>query len=328
MPIQEISKFIEDTTGGINKNFPEFYKEKILNQGYFSKKYSDGVEPGSINLTNFNNFWSNETIKIIYNKTSVNLIEFITLNNIIIQETGGTYKPLSEGINSVNSQNNPGISYAYNKINGLKSSYNKNNSLGNKTCYELFNDTKFINIHGNKKFGNLLKNTNDSSWSGEIFPYSFATKNNLSLKEVVSPSQSFITEADFFKFRGRGFIQTTGRANYKKLISFIISYNGDNNGILSYKNLWKNKDLDTIATESTNNDWNYLFNNTNLIIPCYSIKLHSNNNGNYLIFDLEIEPDKLKDEIFTMGKRINGGNDYANLFTNRTIQILNTLGYT
>ena len=30
------------------------------------------------------------------------------------------------------------------------------------------------------------------------------------------------------KFRGRGFIQTTGRVNYIELINFIQQYNGTN----------------------------------------------------------------------------------------------------
>jgi hypothetical protein len=63
-------------------------------------------------------------------------------------------------------------------------------------------------------------NRTDGRWRGPIYPRpDFPT-------EPTPNAAGYILEADFMKFRGRGFIQTTGRPNYARLIAFVQRYKG------------------------------------------------------------------------------------------------------
>jgi hypothetical protein len=62
-------------------------------------------------------------------RISFNLIEFLCLNSIMMNETGGTFKPLIEGLGF---SGHPGISYAFDQISNVKLSYNTLNT--NKTA--------------------------------------------------------------------------------------------------------------------------------------------------------------------------------------------------
>lgn len=306
--------------------FPQFFNDKIRGNAYFRRNNALMIE------TRFNQFWSNENINLIYGVNGINLVEFCAMNNIIWKEVGPEYKPISENINSTTNTPNPGVAYLYNRIDNIKSSYNVNDSLGNKTCYELFNNNDYINAHNNKLFSDNLSNTNDTRWQSENFPLGFSE--SPLTQEVTLTTNNFINEADFAKFRGRGFIQITGRANYKRLINFIVNeYNGDDNTINTIKNKWINsvpsKNLDRIATISTNTQWDKLFLNTSSKIAVYGIKIHAENAGNYhLIRPLsDLSTNQIRDGVENMGYRINGSHRYGNDLVKKTFQILNNLGF-
>lgn len=258
----------------------------------------------------FNQLWNQ--VPVIFGSSSINLLQFISLMSIVNNETGGKIKPVTELIGSAVS---PGLSYAFNKIPGTKLSYN---TLGsNKTAYDLFHDAAYKQQHGNLAMASSLKDTADTAWKGEVYPAGMDTS-----KDPLKTG--FIQEADFYKFRGRGFIQTTTRGNYKRLIEFILSYSGPNAVINQYKTKWQGKDTDTIATISTNTDWDTLFQNTELIIPCAAVAIHNKFAGNYLgKITLQAGVDA---NIKQMGKLISGANDYATLFYSRVLQIANGLG--
>ncbi len=326
MPTQKVYSTQFKSTAEINTffsklkatGFVDWYNKYHAGKGEFKGRNTIKDEKG------FTKVWSN--IKNIYDKDSVNLIEFLCLSTSIIIETGATFKPITEGVNSISNASNPGISYAYNTIQGLKASYNNNTSLGNKSAYELFNNNDYILAHGHKPYGSLLKDTTDLRWQSSQFPIGFS---NNPTKEVSTniADNSFIAESDFNKFRGRGLIQTTGRNAYKKLIRYILEYTGQNSKIISFKSKWTNygQDYDKIANISTNFDWNEIFQETDYIIPSSAINLFNKSKNNFLIIDPNQEEVPLKKSIRNVGLFINGGSAYANRFLGEVSQFLDSI---
>jgi hypothetical protein len=231
-------------------------------------------------------------------------------------ETGGKYIPLSEGSNKPTSTI-PGIAYEFNA--GSKKSYNT--LAGNKTAYQCFNDPVYIAAHGTKPLVSILRNTNDSRWNGTTFPVGFS---GLSVADETSDSgkaNGFLIEADFFKFRGRGFIQTTSRPNYKDLVKFVLNYTGSDQPVLSVKNQWSkyNGNLDAILTSSTNAQWDLLFNQKNFIIANYAVYVHARTNG-YFPINTNQSTVNLQSSIINVAAKIAGGGPgtkYAKLFLQR-----------
>ena len=88
-----------------------------------------------------------------------------------------------------------------------------------------------------------------------------------------------------YKFRGRGYIQITSRPNYKNLVNYVLSYSGSDSSVLSIQSSWKTfgKNLDTVLTCSSNNDWDELFLNKNYSLALWAV-------GNYLINHYKLFP--------------------------------------
>ena len=258
-----------------------------------------------INQVNWEIVWAN--LPILFGRSSINLIEFLSINSIIINETGGKFVPVSEGVNKTSNIAVPGIAYEFNSIKNIgKASYNTLST--NKTALSLFNDPVYISAHGTKPLSSTLKNTTDSRWSGTTFPIGFS---GLNINDETSGSgikNTFLTEADFFKFRGRGYIQTTGRNNYKPLISYILNYTGDDPTILSAQKTWSsfNGNIDSIASSSTNMQWDNLFQQKNFIIANYAVYIHSSQNGNYNTIDSNQSNVNLQKSITNVSKKIGG----------------------
>lgn len=261
-------------------------------------------------INRFNALWNQ--IPVLFGSAPINLLQFVSLMSIINNETGGKILPKTE---LVGSPDNPGLAYAFNRIPNKKLSYNTLST--NKTAYDLFHDAVYKAQHGTLALGTTLKDTTNVAWKGEAYPPG--------IDSSTDPSKTgFIQEADFFKFRGRGFIQTTGRSNYRPIVDFISHYVGSNAIVNQYKAKWQGKDADTICTISTNRDWDTLFMNTDLIIPSAAIHIHSVGGGNYLgKITLQHGVDE---NIKNMGRTISGSGEYASLFYNRVLQIINGLG--
>ena len=250
---------------------------------------------------------------------SINFAQFVALTSIMINETGGLFLPVTE---KVGRKGFPGLAYAFSSIPKVKVSYNKNAGHLNRTAFDLLNDAVFVDMHIEPHLDELsdamrnLANTTDPVWAGDVYPAdTYPTS-------TAASDSFFLRELDFFKFRGRGIIQTTWRTNYKHIIEeVILPYKGDNAVLTDYATRWADTDPEDIATISTNDDWDALFQNTDFIIPLAAVRIHNASSGNYLALKTDTEAN-LRASLFKMGKSISGGNDYANLFTSRVMQIL------
>jgi hypothetical protein len=279
----------------LGAHFLPWFNQNLAGKGPWTGVYL--VETPA-NLVGFHAFWNN--IPILTGSTATPF-QFLALMGIFANECRANFKPGAEKLGRAGF---PGLSYLFDAIPGLKRSYNT--LAGNKTALDCFNSAAFNTAHAAKVPGPALQNTNDPRWAGPVYPRpDFPTAPDPALT-------GYIMEADFMKFRGRGFIQTTGRANYAKIIQYIQDYTGDNNVIDFYQSRWTALSPAAIADSTSNDDWDRLFQETDLIIAAQAIRLHNLASGGYLAL-----PGAPDDAISNMGKRISGGADYAAKYRDR-----------
>lgn len=303
---------------------------------YTSNKYTDFVtwvnaevvgkasmyNRGKVDSANWNKCW--ETIIPVtwseYGTGGINFLEFVCLFCIIYGETGGKFSSVREGMNSLDNGTNPGIAYAY-----------KYNRDYNKTSGDLFSDANFISAHANKPLGNdkNTKNSNDPSWKGTSFPKSLFPSN---IKEAARTTPAtFINESDFYKFSGRGLIQTTWRSNYEKILTWVLSYTGNDTIVKKYKGIWQaapyNGNKEIILTRSTNADWDELF--SSQILLGQAINIHSGKNRYQYMPALDSSKEELIKAINKVGLTINGAagidGEYVSSYRTRVYGLLNAL---
>jgi len=292
--------FTEDidawTQARLQSHYLTWFNHKLANKGVWT---GVTVVDTPANQVGFHAFWNN--IGILTGGGTLTPLQFLALMAIFANECRADFKPVAERMGRTGF---PGLSYLFDAIPGLKRSYNT--LAGNKNAQQCFRSTAFNNAHGAKEPAARLRNTNDARWAGAAFPRpDFPTAPDAALT-------GYIMEADFMKFRGRGFIQTTGRANYAKIIQFVQNYTGDNNVIDFYQARWAGLSVDDIAFATSNEDWDRLFQETDLIVAAEAIRLHNAASGNYLA--LTGDPDKA---VLNMGKRISGGDAYAAKYRDR-----------
>jgi hypothetical protein len=267
----------------------------------------------------FTAFWNQ--IPVAYDRNTITILDFAALMCIVLNETGGDFSRHSErcggGRSDARSQH-AGLAYAFDKIEGVKGSYN--NTRLNQTAGRLFNNQAFIDAHGSLAGASRLARQGDAfdgAWNSSYYPQGpglFTTDEDLAVN-------GFIMQADFYKFRGRGIIQTTHRAAYKRIIQFIQGYSGSNPTLLRYKGRWQNVDPDTAATISSNDDWDNIFDVQEILAK--GLSLHSGRGANdYRIMSTRAEelyrgPEGTPNDIgvcgsiYAMGKRISGRRRYG-----------------
>ena len=292
-------------------DFIKWFNSKAAGQGPWKNK---AIGSSATTSTNFVAIWNR--IPQIFGAPSINLMQFLSLMSIFINEVGAILAPISE---RVGTPAHPGLSYAFDRIPNKKQSYNMDGP--GWTALKCFNDPDFIASHRQKPLGSELSNTSDRQWAGFTYPSGVSTDPDPAIT-------GFIREADFYKFRGRGLIQTTWRAGYKALIRYIQSYAGAQPAIARRARAWQAMTTDQAASISSNSDWDDLFMNSDLEIACVAIDQHNSMGGNYLTLSpnpLELNGRDVQGSIWRIGKKISGGNAYADLLRNRVIALCSLL---
>jgi hypothetical protein len=197
----EISDFFAGQGG-----FFAWYNETLARHPAFAHR--SRIRSTPLMRERFDDFW--DQIPAISGKQEISGLQFCALASVAIQETGGDFWANPERVGNAE---HPGLAYAFDQIPGLKASYNT--LEGNQPALKLFNDAIFRKAHGHRP-GAIQPGKVDQKWEGDTWPVGVPVK--------VDPEvNGFIMQADFYKFRGRGVIQTTGRSNYKALINFLLS---------------------------------------------------------------------------------------------------------
>jgi hypothetical protein len=292
--------------GKKNEDYIKWFNATLANKGTWAGvKLVDSPR----NDVGFHAFW-NRINQIFGGK--IDLLQFVALMSILSNEVRADFAPQAERMGTTG---HPGLAYLFDKIDGLKRSYNTLD--GNRTAFQCFNDEQYIAAHSAKAGASALARTTDIRWSGDVWPSEVVPDANPAVN-------GFTMEADFMKFRGRGFIQTTGRANYVHLIGFVQHYGGDNGTLTFFKKRWTGKSPDQIGFESSNEDWDMLFQQTDLIVAAEAVRVHNASSGNYLA--LSSDPTILngtgRGSLYNMGHAISGGKDYAERFRARVEEIL------
>jgi hypothetical protein len=261
-----INGWFKDNTG--MEDFITWFNDQKIVIDYNDLKPGRSPKQIAQNATGgFQNVWDNIPWMFGEGVNSINLIQFICLVSIMIIESRKLNFSGSEE-ELVSYPGHLGLAGAFDAIDNIKSSYNT--YLSNKTAYDLINNADFNRVHGNLHLGDKLANTSDKgTWKGNRYPQNeYSTSTN-------PKDTGYIQQADFYKFRGRGLIQTTFRENYIPIIQYVRSYGGSNATIQEYQNSWKNmSDNDVVATITSTDDWYALFANTGYEIPCVAVQLH------------------------------------------------------
>ncbi|WP_316793674.1 papain-like cysteine protease family protein [Pedobacter frigoris] len=318
---EDINAFFESKTGF---DFVVFFNKFIGNKGSWG---GINIATEELFAIRFINIWDNVVSTL--GLQSINLIQFLCLQSAINNETGGKLDIPSEGVGIKDFR---GLKYTYSDIpKGYIPNYPSKvsyNQSSNKLAFNLFKDAAFLGAHGSLSGADTFKNTTDARWKGKVYPLTETDPNKL----------PFVAQADFHKYRGRGYIQLTWRGNYLPVIDFILKYTGTNPVMLQHQTAWlaqsskpiaqmstnEYKDFkDKIATITSNHDWDELFQNTDSIVALKVLDLHGS--GNVLKNIKTDTAQRCKNSILAYGTSLNGAGYNVKLY-NRVMQMLNKLG--
>lgn len=281
----------------------------------------------------FTQFWNQ--ISTAFDRSEITALDFAAFTAISINETGGNLwaHPERGGGGREDSRGrHRGLAYFFDRIEmrpgRFKASYNQ--LRGGRTAGSLFNDADFIDAHGTLPGAARLANHGSdfgNAWNGSYYPISeFSSDEDPAVN-------GFIMQADFNKFRGRGVIQTTGRASYKRAVDFIKGYRGGNTVLADYARRWATYTTDVACTRSRTEDWDRIFEQSEMLAK--GLSLHAGTRDDYRRMSttaatLAHVPAEsagnargTTGSIYAMGRRISGSRAYgAGVYRQRVLALL------
>lgn len=320
------------------KGFVDWFNGSIAGRGAWTVEFQGRVLPVTIGpprgvtldklKERFATFW--DRAPALFGGAPT-LLQFLSLASIFINEVRGHLVSVTEAYGR---PGHPGVAYLFDAIPGLKVSYNNPDPArpDNFPAGDLFHDPAFIAAHrGRALAARLARTAQRAAWNGTNYAL---TGERTGGPEVEA---GFIAQADFMKFRGRGLIQTTWRSNYRKLATYVTSYAGETQLLKSFAARWAGKDLDTVLTQSSNEDWDALFGDPALELVLEAIRQHSAANADYLtlaetaeglnfVAASDAQLRQARGSIWHMGRRISGSGSYGRKFRGRVIELCNALG--
>ena len=244
-------------------DFYDWYNAGLAHSAPFAARGATPVTPAL--RRNFATFW--DQLATAYDQPEISALEFATLMAIVINEGGGDFGPHVEaggGENRDARGPHSHLAYFFDAIAQRRSRSGRTirakrsyNTVGsNRRAGALFDDAQFVDAHGALAGANRLAHHGSEfggAWNGEQYP-----QGEFSVAEDLA-TNGFIMQADFYKFRGRGVIQTTGRESYLRFIRWIKAYGGSNAVLSDFKRRWSTMDEQTVATRSRNADWDQIY---------------------------------------------------------------------
>ena len=262
----EIDNYFRSKCGA---NFIPWFNQAVSRRSEWAGKAVKGTNTED----HFVRYWTQHL-----SRAPIGLFDFLSYMSVFINECNGDLANVSEGYGC---KGHPGVAYLFDSFtirgaNGRvwrKKSYNLRPL--NRTVGDLIKDPLFDEAHGKLPPGSGIKPTEDPVWDGTRYPQDrFSTSDN-------SEATGYLQQADFFKFRGRGLIQTTWRSNYIKLVPYVQNYNGDSDILQAYAEKWKGRDPDDVCTESSDADWTKIFDERSGFMLSRAIEKHARD-GRYL----------------------------------------------
>ncbi|MDO7847523.1 peptidoglycan-binding domain-containing protein [Hymenobacter sp. M29] len=304
----DINAFFLAKTG---QDFVDWFRSKVGGRGAWA-----GRNLGAAGVkTSFQQLWDN--IPAIFDSFDINFAQFAALQSIATNETGNM-RPISENVGPM------GLAYPFNVVklkNGrTKGSYNRK---PNFTAYDLFSNRDYVRAHSQKALANRLTGTQDKRWEANVYPTDFPADPAMNVT-------GFIGEADFYKFRGRGFIQTTWRSNYLNLVRYVQAYEGADPVIRRFRQAWQGLTPDVAATVSSNLDWDALFQQSQEF-ALKALKIYFDRaRGQRRATSIDSVQVGNWPSVRAVAIDVAGGHDpiYHDLFERRVRQIFDTLGAT
>ena len=261
--LDEIDRFFSPHTGGTS--FLAWFNSKIANKGQWKGRSASGPDLEA----NFESYWSHATSIRPYSA-----MEFITYMSVFTNECGGNLATQSEKFGRP--PDHPGISYLFDAFgmtypNGKSWHKKSYNAAPNLTVFQSLADPIFQKAHPDQRQPATppLYGTGEKVWAETKYPKDrFETKAD---PNKLGP----LLDTDFFKFRGRGLIQTTWRDNYRMLAEFVKGYQGPNKILAKYAKAWAHLDLDVACTTSTSENWDEIFGDPEKIVLFYAVNKHA-----------------------------------------------------
>lgn len=319
---------------GGQASFIDWYNAGLARSAPFRER--GATETSRIARERFTAFWNQ--IRTAFDRDEITALDFAAFTAISINETGGHLWAHPEnsgrrgGGRTDASGRHPGLAYFFDRIIGVKSSYNM--LRGGRTAGSLFNDADFIDAHGSLAGAAQLANHGSDfhgAWNGSYYPQGdFSTNED-------PAANGFIMQADFYKFRGRGVIQTTSRGAYRSVVNWIKGYRGSNTVLADYARRWASYSNDVACTRSTTDDWDRIFGQSEMLAK--GVALHARGfdarKGDYREMSrtaatlLHVPPESdgnaigTAGSIYAMGRRISGKRAYGGgIYRQRVLALL------